>query len=467
MSNIKASIIIPTKDKITRLRAVLKAFENQVDASIEVIVVFDGNKKETIEAFDLIRFSYEPIKLVLEKNCGRSAARNRGIEKARGEIIILVDDDRIPEPDFIKKHISNRDTNTVILGGRKEILLSENEIDALCQRANFFNFKTCFGDRICIEANPLPKFVLRLLFVELSPFQWLGFFTGNISVPKKALDEIGGFDESFNGWGHEDIELAYRLYRHGLKFRRDVTIENYHLVHRNSEKKTEQSIANLRYISQKHRKDITIQVAIVGFILKEHFLRLMVEERYKRTIRRFGARLVARSLSEDATWALRGLYLNTMCGSVLVPRALRWLLYRALGLDVRTPNVLPRCKIVGGESISITIGEGTFMNSDVYMESFAPIAIGRDCHVAMQVLIVTSTHLFDETGHYRREPVGHAVTIGDRVWIGARAIVLPGVTIGNDVVVAAGSVVTKDCEPNGLYGGIPARRIRDLASFVR
>jgi maltose O-acetyltransferase len=52
------------------------------------------------------------------------------------------------------------------------------------------------------------------------------------------------------------------------------------------------------------------------------------------------------------------------------------------------------------------------------------------------------------------------VTIGDRVWLGVGAIVLPGVTIADDVVVGAGAVVTRDCPVPGLYAGVPAVRVR-------
>lgn len=54
------------------------------------------------------------------------------------------------------------------------------------------------------------------------------------------------------------------------------------------------------------------------------------------------------------------------------------------------------------------------------------------------------------------------ITVGDGCWIGARAVILPGVTIGDGCVIAAGAVVSKDCAPNGMYAGVPARRIREL-----
>ncbi|WJH37282.1 hypothetical protein N6H14_05985 [Paenibacillus sp. CC-CFT747] len=60
-------------------------------------------------------------------------------------------------------------------------------------------------------------------------------------------------------------------------------------------------------------------------------------------------------------------------------------------------------------------------------------------------------------------PIGLPIVIGDGVWIGTRATVLPGVRIGDGSVIAAGAVVTKDCAPHGIYAGTPARRVKELA----
>jgi maltose O-acetyltransferase len=78
----------------------------------------------------------------------------------------------------------------------------------------------------------------------------------------------------------------------------------------------------------------------------------------------------------------------------------------------------------------------------------------------MEVLIVTSDHPLEaETGHWQRATTPRPVTIGDRVWIGARAIICPGATIDSDVVVAAGAVVAGHLEAGGIYGGVPAKRL--------
>jgi acetyltransferase-like isoleucine patch superfamily enzyme len=75
---------------------------------------------------------------------------------------------------------------------------------------------------------------------------------------------------------------------------------------------------------------------------------------------------------------------------------------------------------------------------------------------------VTSTHEpgdhFNRRGAYTTEPV----TIGAGCWIGSRALILPGVNIADGCTIGAGSVVTRDCEADGFYAGVPARRVKDL-----
>ena len=100
----KVSIVIPTYNKLMRLRLALKSLEPQVDKDVEVIVVFDGCDKEVIEDFHKLTFSYKPIEIINEKNIGRARARNEGIKAATGEIVIFLDDDRLVNPEYIKAH---------------------------------------------------------------------------------------------------------------------------------------------------------------------------------------------------------------------------------------------------------------------------------------------------------------------------------------------------------------------------
>lgn len=162
----------------------------------------------------------------------------------------------------------------------------------------------------------------------------------------------------------------------------------------------------------------------------------------------------------DLRLGARHLWVNAIGGWCLTPRLVRFLIYRSAGLGVGTANIFPGCRFTGPGGT--TIGPASFVNSGCYFEASAPICIGRQCLIAMQVLITTSTHELGPDGFVSRESSCAPVTIGNRCWLGARCVVLPGVTIGDGVVVAAGAIVTEDCAPHGLYAGAPAVRMRDL-----
>lgn len=157
----------------------------------------------------------------------------------------------------------------------------------------------------------------------------------------------------------------------------------------------------------------------------------------------------------DLEHAGRSMFVDSVLGSALVPRPARWLGYRALGVRTQTSNIFPGV-VIAGPPHNLTLGPGTFVNRGVYFEAVAPISIGANCKLGPQVMVVTSHH--DVTGSgVARVRSGLPVTIGDRVWMGARVTVLPGVRIAADVVVAAGAVVASDCDRPGLWGGVPAR----------
>jgi len=104
----------------------------------------------------------------------------------------------------------------------------------------------------------------------------------------------------------------------------------------------------------------------------------------------------------------------------------------------------------------IAIGNGTYLNRNVEIIAAREVSIGHDCMVAWDVVIMDT----DQHGVRGAPPVARPVRIGDRVWIGCRAIVLKGVTIGDDAVVAAGAIVTKDVPAGAVVAGPAARVIR-------
>jgi maltose O-acetyltransferase len=111
---------------------------------------------------------------------------------------------------------------------------------------------------------------------------------------------------------------------------------------------------------------------------------------------------------------------------------------------------------------NIRIGERTFVNYDCTLLDCNTITIGAEVQIGPGVHIYTATHPLD--AQQRRTGIEQAlpVTIGDGVWLGGGAIVCPGVTIGENTVVGAGSVVTRDLPPNVLAVGNPCRVVRSL-----
>jgi acetyltransferase-like isoleucine patch superfamily enzyme len=156
---------------------------------------------------------------------------------------------------------------------------------------------------------------------------------------------------------------------------------------------------------------------------------------------------------------VRDLWTNGVVAWPVWPRALRLAGYRLWGMEVEARSIAPGCFF---GSPRVRIGAGTRINRGCFFDGLGTIEIGRDCGIGLQVFLCTSTHPDGGPGRRRGRPVGRDIRIGDGCWIGARALVLPGVTIGAGCVIGAGSVVTSDCAPNGLYAGVPARRLRDL-----
>jgi acetyltransferase-like isoleucine patch superfamily enzyme len=171
-------------------------------------------------------------------------------------------------------------------------------------------------------------------------------------------------------------------------------------------------------------------------------------------------RIVLRTVREDLSQGVRHVLINSVAGGALTPRRLRVAIYRAVGMAVETPDVFSGNTFVG--TATFAVGKRSFVNNANYFECRAPITIGQDTSIGMSSMFVTSDHPIDADGRYSLDACGLPIRIGDRCWIGARVTVVPGVTIGDDVVVGAGSVVTRDCAPGGLYAGVPARRVRDL-----
>ena len=109
---------------------------------------------------------------------------------------------------------------------------------------------------------------------------------------------------------------------------------------------------------------------------------------------------------------------------------------------------------------NISIGDNCYINHDVTILDSFEVYIGNNVFVAPKVVISPVTHPVEAKD--RRDLIGKKIIIEDDVWIGAGAVILPGVTIHKGAVIAAGAVVKKDVEANTVVGGIPAKFIKTI-----
>ncbi|MBB6690011.1 acetyltransferase [Cohnella xylanilytica] len=116
---------------------------------------------------------------------------------------------------------------------------------------------------------------------------------------------------------------------------------------------------------------------------------------------------------------------------------------------------------------NIHVGENFYANFDCVFLDVCEIRIGDNCFLAPGVHIYTATHPVEAEARISGAEFGKPVTIGHNVWIGGRAVINPGVKIGDNAVIASGAVVVKDVPDNVIVGGNPAKAIKSIDSSSR
>ena len=194
-----ASIVVATYNRPQPLAQLLASLAAQtVDRSdFEVIVVDDGSREEATPLAQ--RFAAElQIQVHRQANAGVAVARQRGVERASGRIVVFLDDDMLVRPDFLAQHIAEQDgrDDRVVMGR----LLPAPE---LARRPLFERF----------HAHQLDAFAART--VARGTFAGFEVYTGNLSMPRALFLRAGGFDPAFH---IEDVELGVRLEAVGADF---------------------------------------------------------------------------------------------------------------------------------------------------------------------------------------------------------------------------------------------------------
>ena len=114
----------------------------------------------------------------------------------------------------------------------------------------------------------------------------------------------------------------------------------------------------------------------------------------------------------------------------------------------------------------VHIGRNCLINTNVHfytgVSNDSQIQIGDYTKIGMNSILITVTHEIGDSECRAGKPICDSISVGKGCWIGAGAIILPGVKVGDGCIIGAESVVTKNCLPNALYVGVPAKKVRDL-----
>lgn len=157
--------------------------------------------------------------------------------------------------------------------------------------------------------------------------------------------------------------------------------------------------------------------------------------------------------ARQITFELNGSYHN--------PQEVRDLLSRLIGQKV-DPSVRVFPPLYSDFGQNIHLGKRVFVNACCHFQDHGGVTIGDDCQIGHNVVFATLNHgLSPQT---RKSTYPAPIVLGRNVWVGSNSTILQGVTIGDNAVVAAGAVVTKDVPANCVIGGVPAKIIKKIES---
>jgi glycosyltransferase involved in cell wall biosynthesis len=204
------SVVVPTYNRLDTLAHVIPTLLAQdLPASEFEVLVCDSNSTDgTAEYLAGVHAEHPNIRHLPGAYTGRAMARNAGIDAAQGDVVLFNDSDILASPDLLSQHLRHHRERTDVAVVGLEVQVKDLEDYA---------FKRDHPE----ERGFLHKSTRKTL-------PWLYFLTGNASVRRDDLLRVGKFDESFTGYGHEDLELGYRLQRAGITILYEPNAVNYH-----------------------------------------------------------------------------------------------------------------------------------------------------------------------------------------------------------------------------------------------
>ncbi len=207
---IELSVVIPTFNRLETLEHVIPSLlRSELRPDRFELIVADSNSTDGTTAYlAAVARDHPQVRHVIGPFTGRAMARNAGIATAVGEIVLFTDADIIASPDLLNTHLFLHHARTGIV-----VVGMELQVNSLADYRRLRDHPQ--------QRRPLHPESRRRL-------SWLYFLTGNASVRRNDLIALGCFDEAFTGYGHEDLELGYRLEGAGLEIVYAPQAVNYH-----------------------------------------------------------------------------------------------------------------------------------------------------------------------------------------------------------------------------------------------
>ena len=196
------SVVVPTRNRRSEIVRLVGRLAGQT-APFEAVVAVDGSTDGTAEALAALGLPY-PLRVVHGPGRGRAAACNEAIRAATGDVVLVLDDDMEPEPQLVERHAAHHPPGSrrCVLGA---VPVSDDDTTPTARYV-----ARRFADHAVRLAQPGHVFVAR------------DFYTGNTSIRRDVLLEVGAFDERFTAYGNEDVELFLRLRAAGVELAFDA-----------------------------------------------------------------------------------------------------------------------------------------------------------------------------------------------------------------------------------------------------
>jgi glycosyltransferase involved in cell wall biosynthesis len=245
----RVSVVIPTYNRWDKLRRVLDGYREQSipAADFELLVCDDGSTDETPERLrEYSAAAPYALRHLRQENSGPASARNRGLRAAGAPTVVMTDDDCVPHPDLLARHLASTRRGVSTIG----YIDWHPEIDVTPFMAFLSpGYRFNFG---------------QITDPENATFRC--YYTANVSVWRDDALALGGFDEQFPAAAYEDIELGYRLHRAGVRLVYDERAIIYHLHEMRLEGMLRSQLVNgqsAAYAVRKH-PELAIEAGIPG-----------------------------------------------------------------------------------------------------------------------------------------------------------------------------------------------------------